>query len=119
MTLEKKNLSAPDETRPFQGKGNAKVVTIGDMTVGLGTFEPGWRWSENVKPLVGGESCQADHSAYVLSGRMTIRSNDGTEIGVGPGDVFRAAPGHDAWVVGDEPCTIIDWTGIARYAKRS
>src|SRR5436309_3840560 len=98
--LEKKNLGSPDETRPFQGKGHMQVIAIGESTIGRGTFEPGWKWSEHVKPIAGTDSCQANHTGYVLSGRMRIRASDGKEIEVGPGDALVAAPGHDAWVVG-------------------
>jgi quercetin dioxygenase-like cupin family protein len=116
--LTKKNFGSPDETRPFQGKGQVKVIALGDAMIGLGTFEPGWRWSENIKPIAGGESCQANHTGYVISGRMGIKMNDGQEIEVGPGDTFVATPGHDAWVVGGEKCVVLDWTGIAKYAKK-
>ena len=112
MTLVKKTLDNPDETRPFQGKGSMAVVTIGDATVGRGTFQLGWKWSANVKPIAGTDSCQANHTAYVLSGRMIVKANDGTQIEYGPGDVMIAPPGHDAWTVGNEACVLIDWTGV-------
>lgn len=118
MTLTKKSLNQPDETRPFQGKGNLAVVNIGDITVGRGTFEPGWKWSTNIKPLAGTDSCQANHTGYVLSGRMIVKANDGAEVEYGPGDVMIASAGHDAWVVGNEPCVLVDWTGVAKYAKK-
>ena len=119
MTLAKKNLGAPDETRQFQGKGSMAVVAVGDLTVGRGTFEPGWKWSTNVKPIAGTDSCQANHTGYIVSGRMRIRMDDGTESEAGPGDVIVATAGHDAWIVGDEPCVMLDWTGVAKYAKKS
>ena len=119
MTLAQKNLNKPDETRPFKGKGNMAVVTIGEATVGRGTFEPGWKWSSNVKPIAGTDSCQANHTAYVLSGRMIVKANDGTQIEYGPGDVMIATAGHDAWTVGNEPCILIDWTGVKAYAKKA
>jgi quercetin dioxygenase-like cupin family protein len=114
--LEVKNLGSPDETRPFADRGRAEVVTVGGQTILRGTFEPGWRWSEHVKPIAKTDSCQAAHTAYVLSGRMHIRMDDGTEREVGPGDVFVCAPGHDAWIVGDEPCTLVDFSA-PQYAK--
>src|SRR5437868_10760004 len=80
VTLTKKTLNKPDETRPFEVKGNLAVVTIGDTTVGRGTFEPGWKWSTNVKPIAGTDSCQANHTAYVVSGRMIVKANDGTKV---------------------------------------
>jgi len=116
-TLEKKrNIDTPDETRPFKAHGHMDVVTLGDFTLGRGVFEAGWRWSEDVKPIAGTESCQTRHSGMCLSGQMTVRYDDGTELSVGPGDVVLIEPGHDAWVVGDEACVLLD-TGIAAYAK--
>src|SRR5687768_13914766 len=97
-SLESKSLDRPDETRTMQqGKGKVEIVTLGGVTVGRGTFEPGWRWSEHVKPIAGTDSCQAAHTGYVLSGRMHMIMDDGTEGEAGPGDAFVAAPGHDAW----------------------
>ena len=115
--LEQKSVESPDETRPFVDKGRAELVTLGGRTVGKGTFEPGWRWSEHVKPLAGTDSCQATHFAYVLSGRMAVRMDDGTEGETGPGEFVRIEPGHDAWTVGDEPCVLVDFQGFERYAK--
>jgi ethanolamine utilization protein EutQ (cupin superfamily) len=118
--LEAKSFSSPDETRPFQGKGKMDVVKVGGMTVGKGVFEPGWRWSVNVKPLAGTDSCQGLHVGYMLSGRMHVRMDDGTEAEAGPGDVVHIEPGHDAWIVGDEPCVFLDFgTTVAQYAKRA
>jgi hypothetical protein len=104
-----KSIEKPDETRKFAGHGWLDVVTIGDLTVGRGTFQPGWRWSNDVKPIAGTDSCQAPHNAFVLAGRMVIRMNDGTETEIGPGDVFDCPPGHDAWTLGDEDCVMIDF----------
>lgn len=115
-SLERVSIDAPHETRPFAAHGRVDVVTIGDFTVGRGVFEPGWRWSEDVKPIAGTDSCQTRHTGMCTSGRMTVRSNDGTEVTYGPGDVFVIEPGHDAWTVGDEACVLID-TGVAAYAK--
>jgi quercetin dioxygenase-like cupin family protein len=116
--LEVKSLNSPDETRPFAAKGRAEIVHVGGMVVGRGVFEPGWRWSEHVKPIAQTDSCQAAHAGYVLSGRMHVRMDDGTEGEVGPGDVMVAGPGHDAWVVGDEPCIFVDFgASIGEYAK--
>jgi quercetin dioxygenase-like cupin family protein len=99
-------------------KGQVSIVNLSGGTVGLGTFEPGWRWSEHVKPLAGTDSCQAAHMGDCISGRMVVRMDDGTETEVGPGDVVVIPPGHDAWVVGDEPCVQVDFTGMETYAKR-
>jgi len=117
-SVEVKSVESPDETRPFADKGQAAVVTVDEHPVLYATFEPGWRWSENVKPIAGTDSCEATHLMYVISGRMHIAMNDGTEADVGPGDVASIAPGHDAWVVGDEACVTVDFGGYAQYAKR-
>ena len=100
------NIDKPHERRPFKDHGHMDVVTFGDFTLGRGVF----------KPIVGPESCQVHHTGMCLSGRMTIRYGDGTEVAIGPGDVVDLDPGHAAWVEGDEPCVIID-TGVAAYAK--
>jgi quercetin dioxygenase-like cupin family protein len=116
--LERKPFDRPDETRSFKnGKGKLEVVTVGNCTVGRGVFEPGWRWSEHVKPIVGTPSCHAAHTGYVLEGRMIVKMDDGTELEYGPGDAFYMPSGHDAWVVGDKRCVLIDFTGMAKYAK--
>jgi hypothetical protein len=109
------NIATPHETRPFHGHGHMDVVTLGDFTLGKGTFEPGWRWSNDVKPIAGTDSCQTRHTGFCLMGHMTVRMDDGTEATMGPGDVVVIEPGHDAWVDGDEACVFID-TGIAAYA---
>lgn len=116
--FEVKSLDSPDETRPFVENGQAEVISIGGGTVLRGTFEPGWRWSEHVKPLAQTDSCQSPHFLYVLSGRMAVVMDDGAEGEIGPGDVARIEPGHDAWVVGDEPCIAIDFGPSPAYAKQ-
>ena len=108
--LEVKSVGSPEETRPFQdGKGNAAVVNVGGQPILYATFEPGWRWSEHVKPIAGTDSCQTNHLGYVLSGRMIVRAADGSETEVAAGDVFYVGPGHDAWAVGDEQCVALDF----------
>ena len=116
---EVKNFDSPDETRPFEGKGQAEVLNIGGQVVGKATFEPGWRWSENVKPIAGTDSCQVSHLGYVISGRMKVYMDDGSENEVGPGDVMAIPPGHDAEVVGDEACVSLDFGEFGEYAKPS
>lgn len=111
-----KSIDSPDETRTFD-KGKIEVVNVGDLTFGRATFEPGWKWSECVKPIAGTDSCEASHNGYIVSGRMHIKMDDGTESDLGPGDVFVAAPGHDAWILGDEACVALDFSGAANYAK--
>jgi quercetin dioxygenase-like cupin family protein len=116
--LEVKRFDSPDETRAFQGKGQMEVVEVASQTIGRGTFEPGWRWSENVKPIAGTDSCQVSHLGYIVSGRMRIFMDDGSEGELGPGDVVAIAPGHDAEIVGDEACVMLDFGEFGEYAKR-
>ena len=118
--LVKKSLDAPEESRAFKdGKGRLELVNMKAGGVGRATFEPGWKWSEHVKPIAGTDSCQAAHTGYVISGQMTVRMDDGEEATYGPGDFMICPPGHDAWIVGDEACVVIDWQGFADYAKGS
>jgi len=114
--MQKKALSSPDETRSFD-KGHVELVTIGGVTFGRVTFEPGWKWSTSVKPIAKTESCQASHLTYHISGRLRIRMDDGTEEEFGPGDVSLVPPGHDAWVVGNDTVVAIDISGMGNYAK--
>ena len=116
--LELKSLDNPEEVRRFAAHGYANVSRIGDGPVLRAHFQPGWRWSQDVKPIAGTDSCQAAHVGYFISGRMRIRMDDGTEAEFGPGDLMDCAPGHDAWIVGDEECVVIDWgPSAAKYAK--
>lgn len=116
--MQKKNISSPEETRNFP-KGKVELVKLEGVTFGMGTFEPGWKWSESVKPLVKTDSCKVLHTAYQLSGRLHVRMDDGTEEEFGPGDIGVVPPGHDAWVVGDEPAVMLDITGMIDYAKEA
>jgi class 3 adenylate cyclase len=109
------NLDAPDEVLEFP-LIRAGLVELGDLTVGLFVAEPGWRWSEHIKPRVGGEWCRARHVGVVLSGRLGIDFADGTSVEFGPNDVFDIPPGHDGYTVGDEPCVQIEWSGIRAWA---
>jgi ethanolamine utilization protein EutQ (cupin superfamily) len=116
--LEVKNIATPDETRPFDN-GRLEVVNLAGLVFGKATFEPGWRWSASVKPIAGTDSCEVHHNGYVVSGRMHVVMDDGTEGEAGPGDVIVIPSGHDAWTVGDEPCVVFDFSSqIAEYAKR-
>ena len=117
LKLAARQFDTPDERRPF-ARGHTEVVTIGGTTVGLATFEPGWRWSEDIKPIAGTESCQVAHVGYMLSGRMAARMNDGTEMEYGKGDLVFIPPGHDGWTVGDEPAVFLHILGAAGYAKK-
>ncbi len=113
---EHKNLSIPDETRAF-GHGKVEIIHIAGGTVGRLTLQPGWRWSKDVKPLVGTQWCEAPHFQYQVSGRLHVIMEDGADFELGPGDVSVLPSGHDAWVVGDEPVVLIDWFGATNYAK--
>ncbi len=115
-SYEHKNYKSPDETRTF-GHGKAEILKIGGGSVGQLTLEPGWRWSNDVKPIAGTEWCEAPHFQYQVSGRMHVKMEDGTEFESGPGDITSLPSGHDAWVVGDEPVVVIDWYGATNYAK--
>jgi quercetin dioxygenase-like cupin family protein len=116
--LVRMSFDSPEETRPFEdGKGFVQMVDVKEGGVGRGTFLPGWRWSEHVKPIAQTDTCQAAHMGYFISGRMRVVTDDGEEMEYGPGDLAIMPPGHDAWVVGDEPCVIIDWQGFTDYAR--
>jgi class 3 adenylate cyclase len=108
--VRKKSLDRPDEVRGV-GRGRLELVELGDSAFGRITFEPGWRWSEDVKPIVRTEMCEVHHVGYVLSGMLRTEFSDGSMLDVAAGDVFELPPGHDAWVVGDQPWVSIDWTG--------
>jgi len=113
-----KGFDSPDEVREFtEGSGHVDVVDLNGSTVGRGIFEPGWRWSQNVKPIAGTDSCQVQHIGYVLEGRMGLRMDDGTEKEFGAGEAFDMPPGHDAWTVGDERCVLLDFGGLKGYAQ--
>ncbi len=116
--LQVKHGSEPDESRAFAAHGHAEMHRLGGGMVMRGVFEPGWRWSKDIGPIAGTKTCQASHLGYVLSGRMRVRMDDGTEDEVGPGDFMRIAPGHDAWVVGDEACVVVDFGGYEQYAAK-
>jgi mannose-6-phosphate isomerase-like protein (cupin superfamily) len=111
-----KHIDQPEDTRTFPN-GRVELVKIGGVTVGKATFQPGWRWSNDVKPIAKTESCQAAHTAYIISGRIHVRMDDGTEVESGPGEVAYTPPGHDGWVVGNEPLVMLDFSGLENYAK--
>ena len=117
MGVMNRGMDNPDETRMFD-HGQVEVVTIGGATIGRYTFEPGWRWSESVKPIAKTDSCQAHHVGYVLTGRLHVLSDDGGEAEIGPGEAYEIEPGHDGWVVGDEAVTSVEFSGAESYAKR-
>jgi mannose-6-phosphate isomerase-like protein (cupin superfamily) len=114
--MRSKTFGQPDETRSFE-KGRVEIVRLGEVTFGRATLEPGWRWSTCVKPIAGTKSCQAAHLQYHISGRLHVVMDDGRERDFVAGDVALVPPGHDAWVVGNEPVIVVDVTGMGEYAK--
>ncbi len=117
-TFELKSLNSPEEVRKFD-KGRVELVKVAGATIGRATFEPGWKWSACVKPIAGTNSCRAAHYGYQLSGTMTTRMDDGTEMTSKAGDVLNIPAGHDAWVVGDEAVVLVDFQGMVDYARQS
>ncbi|MGA8276380.1 MAG: cupin domain-containing protein [Thermoplasmata archaeon] len=113
---EQKAFGAPDEVLQFE-KAKVEIVKIGNGVVHRAKLEPGWYWSKHFKPMVKTEWCEAPHFQYLISGRMHIKMADGTEFDAGPGEVMFLPPGHDAWVVGNEPALVIDWIGVTNHAK--
>jgi hypothetical protein len=113
---EHRSFQDADEVRDFPN-GKAEILKVGDSEVGRLTLQPGWRWSNDVKPIAGTDSCTAPHFQYHLSGELAIRMDDGTEFLARAGDVTSLPSGHDAWVVGEEPVVVVDWFGASNYAK--
>jgi hypothetical protein len=114
--IEHKTFAKPDELREVP-RGRAEIVKVAAGEVGRLVFQPGWRWSKDVKPLAKTRSCEAPHFQYHVSGQLAIRMDDGTELVAGPGDVTALPSGHDAWVVGDEAVVVVDWCGASQYGK--
>jgi quercetin dioxygenase-like cupin family protein len=115
MDLKLLNLDEPTETREFD-KGRFELYRIGPMTIGRATYEPGWRWSEHVAPTAGTPSCQVEHVGLVVSGQAVAKMDDGREVVMKPGDFFYVPPGHDSWVVGDQPYVSLHLLGSETYA---
>ncbi|MEK2646108.1 cupin domain-containing protein [Bdellovibrio sp. BCCA] len=115
-SFSKKSFSKADEVRDFP-KGKLELVEVNGNTVGLITLQPGWRWSTSVKPIAKTESCEVTHFQYMISGTLHVKMDDGTEMDFKGGEVAFTPPGHDAWVVGNEPVVAIDFQGMANYAK--
>jgi hypothetical protein len=115
---EAKSIDSATEVRKFD-KGHVEVVTVGSTTLTRSTMQPGWRWSECVKPIAGTDSCQVPHNGYAVSGQLHLRQDDGTEIDINGGDAYSIEAGHDAWVVGDQPFVGVDFSAVmaAEYAK--
>ena len=117
--IQKKNIdTSPDETRTFE-HGELKTASVGDFKVAQVSLEPGWKWSENIKPIAGTDSCQLLHNGVMLSGRMKVVMDDGSEMEIGPGDTYVIPPGHDAWVVSDEPVSGIEFSreAVEEFAR--
>ncbi|MGE0058997.1 MAG: cupin domain-containing protein [Dehalococcoidia bacterium] len=114
--LAGKSHDSPDETRT-PPKTRVEVVHLEGFTVGRFNFEPGWRWSEHIKPVVGTDSCQLSHVGYVVEGTMGIRLNDGSERTFTAGDSYTIPPGHDGWVIGDAPVVALEVMSADQFAK--
>jgi uncharacterized cupin superfamily protein len=110
MAVKHTSMASPDETKTFDGT-LVQVVKLGEATVARNTFQPGWRWSKNVGPAAKSDFCQVHHVGYIVSGRLHVTTNDGHEDELGPGDAYEIQPGHDGWVVGDEPMTSVEFLG--------
>ena len=115
-SAEQKSFEAPDEPRGFE-LGQLDVLTIGGSEIGRLTLQPGWRWSDHVRPIAGTERCEAPHFQYHVQGTLHVLMADGSGFDAHPGDVTALPHGHDAWVVGEEPVVVVDWWGASNYAK--
>jgi hypothetical protein len=117
VNFEWKEMSKPDEVRTFP-HGKLELVNVGGGLVGRLTLEPGWKWSNDVKPIAGTDWCEAPHFQYQVSGHAHLVMQSGEEVDTGPGDITVLPAGHDGWVVGNEPVVLIDWHGASHYAER-
>lgn len=111
-----KNFAKPDEVRKFE-KGKIELLKVNGTVMGKATLEPGWKWSQHVKPIAKTALCDAPHFQYIVSGQMTLKTETGEEHTVKAGDILKIGAGHDAWVVGNEPLIAVDFQGLADYAK--
>jgi len=114
--LQRKSFDKPDGARAL-GAGLIELVELDEITVGRARLDPGWRWSKDVRPVVGTTSCQVRHVAYAISGVLHVVMDDGTELDIVAGDVHEIPPGHDAWVVGDESYVSVEWANSGRYGE--
>ena len=112
-----KRFENPDEMRTFE-KGKFEIIQVGGMTIGRATYDPGWKWSVHVGKAAGAKSCMVEHVGMVISGRATAAMDDGRTIEMKAGDVFYIAPGHDSWVVGEEPYVSLHFLGAEKYAQQ-
>lgn len=118
MKIEIKNLDAPDDSQSLE-KGRLELCTLGGMTVGRASYEPGWKWSEHIGAATGETWCLVEHVILVLQGRMVVAMRDGERVEIGPGDLCHIPPGHDSWVVGDEPYVSLHFAGTGEYAQKA
>ena len=116
QTIEQRDFAEADEVRTFDN-GRAEILKMGGMEIGRLVLSPGWRWSENVKPIAGTDLCEAPHFQYHVAGTLRIQTADGREFDATPGQVTSLPAGHDAWVVGDEDVVVVDWFGASHYAE--
>ena len=116
--LESKSLNSPDEVRTFN-RGKVELVKVGGVMIGRAVLEPGWKWSECVKPIAKTKSCEASHFQYHVSGIMKVKMDDGIEREFKSGDISFLPSGHDAWVVGNEPVVVVDFQGMVDYGAPS
>lgn len=114
--VQRRNFQAPDEHVEYP-LGYTDEVHLGELVVGRSRHQPGWRWSDHIKPIVGTPSCQNHHVGIVVGGRLAMRMDDGREFLFGPDDVYDIPPGHDGWVVGDEAVELVEWVGVHRWAS--
>lgn len=114
--IEQRDFAKPDEVRTFP-YGRVELVKIGGVEIGRLVLQPGWRWSEHVKPIAGTDLCEAPHFQYHVAGTLRVRTADGDEFDAEPGQVTSLPAGHDGWVVGDQDVVIVDWFGASHYAK--
>jgi hypothetical protein len=114
--IEFNDFSAPDEVRSPE-RTTVEIVRLAGGEIGRYTFQPGWRWSECIKPVAGTDTCQVEHVGYLVSGRLHVEHEDGSRADVAAGAVYRIAPGHDAWVIADDPVVVVEFQGASVYAK--
>jgi len=112
-----KRFENADETRKFE-KGKFELISIGGMTIGRATYDPGWKWSAHVGKALGKKSCDVEHVGLVISGRAAVAMDDGGIIEIKAGDAFYIAPGHDSWVIGEEPYVSLHLMGASHYASK-
>ena len=115
--INARDFSSPDEVRR-PDKTTVELVNVAGGQIGRYTFQPGWRWSECIKPVVGTESCQVNHIGYMISGTLHLKHDDGTEQDISSGMVYEIEPGHDAWNATSEPVVVVEFQGAAHYGEK-